>query len=97
MGKKNTMSVDDISDVDVAYIPHVVTYLDRDEDCQCCLLVFAESMAQVSYIADGFLRSVGCDFLIVNVSLMNVQYTLVQKAEKCQSTGTDELDDPIRR
>lgn len=90
------MSVDDIDRVDAAYIPFIVVYNDIDHSSQHNLLIFAEDMKRVSTIADGFLNSVGVEFIILSIAVMNIQFTLVQKDEPCQS-GTDELDDPIRR
>lgn len=97
MRDDRTMAVDDLGDIDVRYIPFMVLYLDNDTDSQHNLLVFSESVKQAATIADGFLSNCGFSFIVLNVALMNVQFTLVQKDEECQSVGTDELDDPIRR
>lgn len=96
MYDSGAMSVDDIETVDAAYIPYIVVYNDLDHSMQHNLLIFAEDMKRVSFIADGFLTSLGVEYIILSIAIMNVQFTLVQKDEPCPS-GTDELDDPIRR
>lgn len=96
MDDNGTMSVDDIDKVDAAYIPFMVMYRELSAFTDHNLLIFAEDVSKVAFIANGFLRSAGIEFVILNIALMNIQYTLVQKDESCPSEP-DELDDPIRQ
>jgi hypothetical protein len=91
------MAVDGLAEIGVEYIPFMVSYLDVNADYQHNVLVFAETVRKASVIVDEFLSDCGFDFVILNVALMNIQFTIVQKEEQCQNVGTDELDDPIRR
>lgn len=92
-----SMSLDELAELDEVYLPFTVIYRNIAEQIDYALLVFAESASYAADVADEFIEDQGVDGMVLNVTLMNVQATVIQKAEPCLTSGTDELDDPIRR
>lgn len=92
-----SIPVDDLAELDEVYLPFTVVYRNITEQVDYALLVFAESASFAADVADEFIEDQGIDGMVLNVSLMNVQATVIQKVEECQTSGTDELDDPIRK
>lgn len=89
------MPIENLSSLDASYLPFMITYRDLHEDADHCLLVFAGCAKDAAELGHNFLVEVVAEFLMLSVSFINVQYTLVQREEQWQST--DELDDPIRQ
>lgn len=91
------MSVDDLAGLDAVYNPFTVMYRDIGADRIYCLLVFAESAAIAGHVVEDFYITNDINGTTLQISLMDVQCTIVQRteAEPCPS-ATDELDDPIR-
>lgn len=91
-----SIPVEELAELDEVYLPFMVMYRNIAEQADVALLIFAESASYAADVADEFIEDQGIDGMVLGVNLMNVQATVIQKAEPCQN-GTDELDDPIRR